>query len=82
MKNITQKELNSIKKWINLGTLLEEIEECSKIYHLTFTFDKGYHSFFIDKDGIELKDEGGFETIKETIEVTLKYLNRITGKIK
>lgn len=64
-----------------MENLIEQIEKYSKKYDISFDFNDNYNSFWISKNGIHLKDEGGFETVKETFEAALKYLNKINPKI-
>lgn len=58
--------------------LLKEIEGYSDKYEFTFQFwGAGNNNVYITKDGTDLADFGGFESIETVLIKTLEYLYKI-----
>lgn len=58
--------------------LLSQIEKFSEKYEFSFQFwGTGNNNVFIMKQGIDLYDSGGFETIEEALIDVLHYIYRI-----
>lgn len=66
----SQKEYNSFNKLLKY---------CEK-YQLSFNLQmwgKGMYTIYIEKDGVDLKDFGGYDSPSEVIKVALKWLNKV-----
>lgn len=64
-----------------MENLIKRIEHYAEKYEFNFQFwGEGNNNIYIIKDDVALYDSGGHETIKDCLEDTLKYLDRINRK--
>lgn len=58
--------------------LLNEIEAFSATYEFNFQFwSAGNNNIYIEKDGVDIYNSGGFETIEDVLKDSLNYLYRV-----
>lgn len=63
------------------GIVMVELSEYFGDYEITFQFwGPGQNHAFIEKDGIELWDKGGFEIPLKAMVATRNYLDKINNK--
>lgn len=61
--------------------VFEQLAEYFERYEITFQFwGAGINSAWIEKDGVSLWDDGGFETPSEVMIAVRDYLDRINNK--
>ena len=64
-----------------IGIVMGELSEYFGYYEVTFQgWGPGQNHVFVDKDGIELWDEGGFETPLDALLAARNYLDKINNK--
>lgn len=74
-------EKMSMPEGLMAGMVLYELSEYFGDYEITFQFwGPGQNHAFIEKDGVDLWDKGGFESPLKAMVATRNYLDKINSK--